>query len=90
MKLGFVTATLGGILACTPTPAPEPPKPDQPGCAEACANMRDLGCDLAKPTPRGASCLDVCRRVAEEQMGIGFNAPCLARVMSCEETENCR
>jgi hypothetical protein len=36
------------------------PLPSDFDCSTACENQRRLECELGEPTPRGASCEDVC------------------------------
>jgi hypothetical protein len=91
----FATALLA---ACRPAPPPpEPPVvivvPDAaspPTCDGACQHMRELGCELGKPTPRGATCEQVCVRVQVENGGAGFDFACLTRAGSCADADSCR
>jgi hypothetical protein len=56
------------------------------GCAAACAHLRDLGCDLAKPTPNGATCEAWCSHYAATPTGV--DPVCLQRA-TCESSETC-
>lgn len=59
-------------------------------CAGACTRMRDLGCDLGKPTPKGGSCEQVCTNVQINNAGAGFNIVCIVEAKACNEAEACR
>lgn len=64
------------MVSCTgkviPTPEPPPPTtattivlPEvvvspEASCDTACSNQRLMGCELGRPTPKGASCEEVC------------------------------
>lgn len=59
-------------------------------CIGACTNMRRLGCELGRPTPKGAACEQVCENVQRENAGAGFNMSCVARASTCAEADSCR
>jgi len=73
-------------LAACPPPAPPVPPPST-GCAAACEHMRALECELGKPTPRGASCEQVCE--ATQANGVNFNTGCVAAAATCAAAEEC-
>lgn len=82
------------VFGCPSTP-PKPPEPKPleagvPTCLSACDNMRALGCELGKPTPRGATCEDVCIRVQTENAGAGFDMACISRATTCPVADACR
>jgi hypothetical protein len=92
----FATALILAVAVqgCPPPPPPNPPPAPTndggvalPGCPAACENMRRLGCDIGKPTARGASCEDVCANA--QANGIDFRTSCLASAASCEAAESC-
>lgn len=72
------------LTACPP--APKPPNPNA-GCPEACAQMRDLDCELGRVTPAGNSCETVCENA--QRNGIDFATACLASAPSCEAADDC-
>lgn len=102
MKLGLIFLAVTAI-ACSPAPCP-PTEPRAGSCAQvvdggapppatcsgACMNMRVHSCELAKPTPKGASCEQVCETVQRENAGAGFNVSCLSKAKSCVEADACR
>lgn len=87
------------LSRCGPFPPPKPPAPDGPDqCVEACANIQNLKCPFAEPTP-GADgqlgteddgvCLDVCRN-AEQSPGTSLQPECVSKAASCEAAEACQ
>jgi hypothetical protein len=80
-----------GLAGCPPKPPPPPEKPGPaggPGCDVGCARLAELGCDAAKPTPQGASCIEVCQNV--QASGItSWDIPCMQRATSCPEADKC-
>jgi hypothetical protein len=96
VALVFVFA-MASVLAC---PRPLPPAPPVPpadpsqdggagGCAQACARLRELGCAAARPTPRGASCVEVCGNV-ESSGQVSWGPSCVVRSNSCAEASECQ
>lgn len=78
------------VGACSPQPFPlDPPRPPPPDagtlsdCELACARLAELGCPEAKPTPAGASCVDVCWN-AEDSGVVTLDPACVARTTSCD------
>lgn len=82
----------GGSCHREPTPRPEPaPLGDSaaPGdCSAACSHLRDLGCPAGQPTPKGASCEEVCQST-EDSGVVTLNPACVARAASCDAVDNC-
>lgn len=72
------------LSACPLEPKP-PPAPS--GCPDACSHMRQLDCELGRPTPRGATCEDVCEGV--QRNGVDFNTGCLSAAPSCAAADEC-
>ena len=68
------------LMASRCVPAPADPTSDPEGCANACENLRDLGCEEGEPTDAGASCEDVCLNGMNEL----YDLPCLAEVLYCD------
>jgi hypothetical protein len=80
------------LAGCTkPLPPPVPPTDWDGGtatCEAACARLQQLGCPSGKPTPKGAPCVAVCRNVMDSGL-IEWNLDCIARAVSCGETDVC-
>lgn len=83
------------LAACGPdvwTPAGPPPKERPPadaaGCPEACAHLAQLGCDEAKPTPGGATCLDVCVSVQRSE-ATALDIACVVSAATCSAANAC-
>lgn len=83
------------LVACGPdvfTPTGPPPKErpdaDSAGCPEACAHLAHLGCDEAKPTPGGATCLDVCVSVQQSE-ATALDLVCVTAATSCDAANAC-
>lgn len=83
-----------------PTPQPEPPDPwndaavdvgpaPAPGgsCADACAKLAALGCPAAKPTPKGATCVEVCQNTLGSP--VSLQPDCVVRATDCPSAEAC-
>lgn len=91
LLIAVVCAALN--LACVPKPPPipVPPQPPigEPTCADACQRLDQLGCDAAKPTPRGHSCLEVCRNVQESGI-VTWDLRCLVSATSCTVADRCQ
>ena len=95
MKLYAFVLPLVLFYACSPTPSPEPPKPPGPDawvegatCADACNHMAILGCEEAKPTPKGATCVEVCENVQNSGV-MTWNLDCLMGTKSCAQVDVC-
>jgi len=73
-------------LQCLPEPNPIPPT-TRDDCVQACHHLQVLDCDLAKPTSDGASCLSWCNEFRQSPAGV--DPKCLARVRSCDQTDEC-
>jgi hypothetical protein len=72
-------------LDAGPTPTP-PPVPGA-SCADACARLTALGCPGAKPTPRGASCVEVCQNTLGSP--VSLQTDCIARASDCPAANAC-
>lgn len=75
-----------GGCAHLPGPAPVP----HPGatCESVCAHEAQLGCDAAKPTAHGASCVEICTNV--ELSGLArFDLPCMDAAPTCAAVDDC-
>lgn len=60
-------------------------------CEAACLKLSDLGCEEAKPTPAGVSCVDFCH--ASEAKGVVLLHPsCVAgpTVQVCADLPKCK
>lgn len=82
----IIAAVLFLAISCVTVP---PPKPlDRPAtCADMCERGTELGCQWAKPTPQGKTCLDVCRNVMESGV-LTFDLECEARAANCSACEH--
>lgn len=74
------------LLGCATTPPPTPTPLD--GCESYCAHMTDLGCEIAKPTPDGATCLDICKTVQASTV-VTWDLACRVRAESCAAADSC-
>ena len=79
-------------IACPkPTPGPTPPaavdSASPADCASVCAHGFALGCPWAQPTPKGATCLDVCRATAGGL--IVWDMRCRATAATCAAIDDC-
>jgi hypothetical protein len=80
--------------ACGPVkPVPDPPPPNPPDpvenadCEAVCGRAAVLGCEWAEPTPRGASCTELCEGV---QAGLlPWDLDCRVRAPSCAAMDAC-
>lgn len=94
---GVAVVIAAAFIACPkPTPDPTPPTPDANDsgptgpvtCKEVCAHYRQLGCKEGDPTPKGATCEQVCDNF--QTSGVAkWNLPCRLGVKSCAETSAC-
>lgn len=93
----FRALALASILAAC-TPPPEPLNPDLPSkrpeagshddCTAACAHLAELGCEEARPTPAGATCVQVCDNV-EQSGATTLDVACVERAPTCEAVDEC-
>lgn len=74
-------------LRCATTPAPTPAA-GAATCETACAHLEQLGCSAAKPTPRGATCVEVCRNV-EDSMIVDYGEACVTTAPTCAAADAC-
>jgi hypothetical protein len=80
----FFAALIAGCPKPVPSPVTPPdasdaaPAPPPASCAEACANIRRLGCKNPD------SCSNLCPRVLS-----GRYRTCVARATSCDAVTNC-
>ena len=85
------------LVACGPTPGPVGPTPGAPDagppgvvtCAAYCAHAAELGCDQGRPTPNGATCMQVCDNVqtsgyAQMDLRCGYSATNCSAIDACE------
>lgn len=87
----MIALLLALIVGCQPTPGPsppEPPPPHVPSCARACARLAELGCKEGKPTPKGATCQEVCEHT-EASGYLSLNPGCVERITSCDQVNSC-
>ncbi len=88
----YMLAVLALGSRCDVPVEPVRPKPVDAGtpadCAAACAHMRKLGCEEGKPTPKGATCEDVCNNV-EASGTITLHPACVVKIERCDQVESC-
>ena len=82
------------VLACPPQKPPGPPPLGGEGCRAACENLAryeesdgKAGCEVSRPTAKGASCYTVCTNALEN--GAVWNTSCLASAASCAAARSC-
>jgi hypothetical protein len=79
------------LLGCPKPHVPDPPTgPDGAApatCEAVCAHWSDLGCEEAKPTPKGESCVDVCDNI--QQSNLKDDLDCQLAVASCDQIDDC-
>lgn len=73
------------LVSCTGQ-LQNPNAPKLENCPVACAHLRELGCELGTPTPRGKSCEDLCKVM--ESNGVRFIS-CTINASSCESADAC-
>jgi len=99
--VGFTLFALLFFPGCprpTPGPSPVPPvtvdaltAPDARKtytCGDACAHLRALKCKMGNPTPRGATCEEVCDNVQGSGLA-SWNLGCIAAVKQCADVDSC-
>lgn len=61
-------------------------------CGKACTSYRKSGCKEGDPTPRGASCEEICENRLSEDLFPDYPArlKCIAKSTSCTEARNCK
>jgi hypothetical protein len=57
-------------------------------CAAACSHLQQLGCEEAKPTPKGKTCVRVCEDV-EASGDVTLMPACVVKIERCEDIEQC-
>ncbi len=82
MKTLILVASLSLIWCSSPGPAPAP-DPGKGTCAEACTNLRKLGCEEGQPTPDGATCEDFCTNAGD------LPVACIAHAETCDAANAC-
>lgn len=86
-RFAFIVLALAGCLPEPVNPDAEEPNYVGEDCPAYCSNMQRLGCEEGKPTPNGASCLEVCKNSLTGP--VPFNTACASKAVSCEESEGC-
>jgi hypothetical protein len=67
---------------------PACPATQSGSCASVCANMARLGCPSARPTAKGAPCVEVCDNLQNSGI-VKWDLACRARAESCEAADAC-
>lgn len=79
---------VGFALASCRTVPPAPTPSGAATCEDVCIHGRQLGCGYANPTPRGATCVEVCVDVVAGG-DFTLDLECRARAATCEAAESC-
>jgi len=58
-------------------------------CEKACAVFAKYKCKEALPTPKGTTCVEVCKN-AEDSEVLSLNPDCVKHADSCESAKACR
>jgi hypothetical protein len=99
LSLSLLASTCAHGSPITPDPSPStvvpfPPDPagaaGASGCAAACAKLAQLGCPESKPTPRGASCVEVCSNMSDDASPVSAQTDCVVRAGSCDDAKACQ
>lgn len=80
---------LWALLVCAACPAPKPPAPP-PGaatCQDLCKHLGELGCEAARPTTGGATCVVVCENVRDSP--VAWNLDCRTKALTCAAADVC-
>lgn len=77
---------------CSSVPGPTPRAMSSAAaaapCAAVCAHMRTLGCAAATPTPKGASCEEVCITVQTSGV-VAWDLDCRSKAPTCDAIDAC-
>jgi len=73
--------TSASLIWCS---SPQPVDPNAPSCTTACATLTRLGCDEAKPTPGGGTCIQFCENAAT------LPVACITSAATCDAANNCQ
>lgn len=82
---------LWALLFCAACPAPPKPPVPPPGaatCADLCRHETELGCEAAKTTAGGVTCVAVCENVVSSSV-IHWDLDCRAGALTCAEVDSC-
>lgn len=90
LQLAVVATILciGGQIACTTLPHPEPAPADEPTVEAACQRLRDIGCEAGEPTPDGATC-EQWMSALNDLPGPSQDLACIASASTCEAADAC-
>jgi hypothetical protein len=88
------TCQTGPFKPAPVDPVPFPPEqydaaPAPSNCSVACAHLAALGCPEAQPTPKGATCVDVCSNV-DSSGTVSMQTDCVVRAVSCADANACQ
>lgn len=81
-----VALAIAALGACS-----APAHPQSRDVAVACDHLRSLGCDLAQPTPQGATCDSWLGASAcgGDAVAACVDIACTARAATCAEADGC-
>lgn len=88
MRLQVASLAAVVLLACSGSTCRVPVRPDVPSCASACGRLADLGCEAGQPTPKGASCEEVCLNAERSGFAL-WDVGCVTRAPDCEAADRC-
>ena len=74
-RLLFIPLLLGTFTGC-------PKDPQDATCVDVCTHAAILECVSAKPTAKGATCVEVCENLQNSGLP-KWNLPCRAAAASC-------
>lgn len=84
-----LSLALASCAGCPPQPGPGPAPTELPATCEAfCGRAAALGCAIAKPTPAGGTCQDVCENTQYSGLA-AWDLGCRVRATSCPAMETC-
>jgi hypothetical protein len=71
----------------SPADASPPPPVTGASCADACAKLAALGCPEAKPTAKGATCVEVCQNTLGSP--VSLQPDCVVHASDCPAAAAC-
>ncbi len=80
MRVTVIAAVMAAAAMCQS----KVPSTDAAQCEQACGALRDAGCPEGKPTPKGASCEEVCVNA-----GLMLPVACVSRAKSENDIQAC-
>ena len=75
-------------IACSGATCRVPVRPATASCATACERLVELGCPAAEPTPKGASCEEVCLNAERSGLAL-WGVNCITSAPDCAAADEC-